>query len=277
MKFSKRPSRSIKAICVVLPRAAARLERAFSLVELLVAMAVFSLMAALLLGLVSESSRLWQRAESQKARRQVARIIMETVKRDLEGVALPIGTTNTNSLNFVLNPAVAGINNRDSAFWQTRTSAQTGEMAEVGYFVKWHNGTPALCRYSVPATNSDSIFRSPANWLTTGKIDSYAGGLGSTNMDGLLAENVLGLWITMYDATNGILSNYNSRTATGRPSSVEVGVAIIDPRTAKRITSESQITSAYTGSADTFPDNLPTFLRAGVQVFKTRIELPAAP
>ena len=251
---------------------------AFSLIEVLVAVAVLTLMITLLLGIVSESSRMWQRAEGQKSRRQAARIILETVKRDLESAAFPLSASGTNTLNFVLNPAIPEINNRDSAFWQARSPGEEG-MAEVGYFVRWQDGRPALCRYYVPATNADSIFRQPASWLNAGKIASYAG-LNGTNFRGLLAENVLGLWITLYDknqATNGIGATYDSRTSTNRPAYAQVGIALIDPRTAQRIDSPSDITSAYSGDIASFPGKLPAKLREGVQTFETRIELRAAP
>ncbi len=252
------------------------------MIEVLVASAVFIMLLALLLSLTSEASRLWQQAESQKARRQIARIVLETMARDLESAAF---TTNANGVQFLLNVTnrIGAENiNPCAAFWQAPTlGGVPGTLSQVGYFVQWVDAKPALCRYYVPATKSESLFSANtnnwSNWLAAAPIASYAAGLKNTNTyDGLLSENVVGLWITLYDSTNGVLSNYDSRATVRRPASAEIGIAVIDPRTAQRITRATQVTSAYTTNADSFPANLSADLRDGVQVFKTRVQFQAS-
>ena len=254
----------------------------FTILEVLVAAAIFALLAALLLSVTSEASKLWQRAENQKARRQMARIIIETMSRDMESVAFPVASGATNSLQFVVGSATGTTNlNPNAAFWQATAAgdASSGGLAEVGYFVQWKDNRSALCRYYVPGTNADSIFSSSAanwkDWLTASKISAYAPGLYDSNsFGGLLAENVLGLWITVYDVNNVAYTNYDSRTLAVRPVSAEIGLAIIDPSSARRITNSVQQVS-YTPSIDNFVTNLPSYLRDGVQIFKTRIQLQA--
>jgi type II secretory pathway pseudopilin PulG len=254
---------------------------AFSLVEILVALAVFVLMTTLLLVVTTAASRLWHQAEGEKARRQAARIVLESITRDLEAAAFPVGTTNVNSLNFVVNPGLAGLNNPNSAFWQASTASETppGIRSEVGYFVQWKDATPALCRYRVPATNSDSFLFQPADWLNAGKIATHAGGLDDAQSRGLLMENVVGLWITLHQAdgsTTGLEAPYDSRVAGVRPAYAEVSVAVADSRTVRRISSAGQITAAYAPSAGAFASNLPAPLREGVQIFRTRVQLPTS-
>ncbi len=273
MKFSRRPSQGSRSLF----RAPG-----FTILELLVATAIFALLATLLLSMTSEASKLWQRAENQKARRQIARIIIETMSRDMESVAFPVVSGATNSLQLVVGSATGTTNlNPNAAFWQATASGTgpIGGLAEVGYFVQWKDNRSALCRYYVPGTNADSIFSSSAinwkDWLTASKIDAYAPGLNDSNSyGGLLAENVLGLWITVYDANNIAYTNYDSRSSIVRPVSAEIGLAVIDPRSARRITN-SVLQVSYTPSIDNFVTNLPSYLRDGVQIFKTRIQLQA--
>jgi len=256
----------------------------FTLIEVLVATAVFILLMGLLLSLTSEASRLWQRAESQKARRQIARIVLETIGRDMESAAF---TTNTNSLQFLLNDSVRiGSTNLNptAAFWQAPTlGSMPGTLSEVGYFVQWIGTKSALCRYYVPSTATNSLFSSNSTiwdkWLWPDKITSYAPGLQNTDTyGGLLSENVVGLWITLYDSNNAAMTNYDSRTTTRRPTSAEISIAVIDPRTARRLVQASQITDSYSRStnADSFVADLIPNLREGVQIFKTRVQLQAA-
>lgn len=254
----------------------------FTILELLVATAIFALLATLLLSMTSEASKLWQRAEAQKARRQMARIIIETMSRDMESATFPVVSSSTNSLQFVVGNSTGLTNlNPNAAFWQATVpgSGPVGGLAEVGYFVQWKDNRPALCRYFVPGTNADSIFSSSAanwkDWLTAAKVGAYAPGLDDSNsFNGLLAENVLGLWITVYDSNNVGYTNYDSRTYSVRPTAAEIGIAIIDARTARRITNTSAQVQ-YTPTVDTFLTNLPSYLRDGVQIVKTRIQLQA--
>lgn len=254
----------------------------FTILELLVATAIFALLATILLSLTSEASKLWQRAETQKARRQIARIIIETVSRDMESATFPVVSSATNSLQFVVGNSTGLTNlNPNAAFWQATASGNgpAGGLAEVGYFVQWKDNRSALCRYYVPGTNADSIFSSSAanwkDWLTAAKVSAYAPGLNDSNsFNGLLAENVLGLWITVYDNNNIGYTNYDSRTFSIRPSAAEIGLAIIDARTARRITNAA-VEVQYTPTIDTFVTNLPSYLRDGVQIFKTRVQLQA--
>jgi len=283
MKFSRPPWRNTEPGPGRIPRPKAKAGGAegFTLLEVLVATAIFAILAMLLLSMTSEASKLWQRAEGQKARRQIARIILETVSRDLEAATFPLATNATNSLQFLLGGASGVTNlNPSAAFWQTAAgNGPASGLAEVGYFVQWQGGKSALCRYYVPGTNADSLFSSDQSiwkhWLTPAKVQAYAPGLQDSNsFAGLLAENVLGLWITLYDADNTAYTNYDSRVTAARPVSAEVGIAIVDPRTAQRITSSS--IPAYPASIDAFPDSLPPEIREGVQIFKTRIQMQSS-
>lgn len=257
---------------------------AFTLVELLVAAAIFLILLALLLTIVSHITQIWQGTEAQRFRQQAMRLVLDRISRDLEGILLPREITDNNSLQLLINPGtIAGIENPNAAFWQTSVAGDTsrGDLAEVGYFVRFvSNAKPIrgeLCRIEVPATATNSIFSQAQNWLTSEKVNTYAptSGVNSTDLlKGVLADQVIGLWITPYAGTTKLPVPYDSRTAVRFPDSVEVALAIIDPRTANRVTSPTQITSHYTSAPEDFVNALDEDLRSGVTILKTRISLP---
>lgn len=271
-KFSKRSSAAIR--------------QGFTLLELLVAAAVFALMVVLLFAVVSQATRIWQQADNQKNRRQTARVLLEIMVRDLESALFPLDRSNTNSLQFLLNPPDAP--SRDSAFWQTAVPGEgaRGDMFEVGYFVQWLNGVDgprsALCRYSVSATNAGVIFDNPAApWLTAAKLAAFAPGLTDTaTYKGVVAENVAGLWITLFDkdgATNGLGPVYDSRTASVRPASAEIGFVLLDPIAARRLASVAYLTNSHPATPEEFMQMLPEPIRSGAQIFRARARFEAAP
>lgn len=268
------------------------MRKAFSLTEVLVATAVFALLLTLLLSITSGTSRIWQEGESQKARRQAARAVLDVMTRDLEAVQFPIVKGSTNSLEFLLNPAGAsGLLNHDAIFWQAPVPGESvsGDLQEVGYFVQWitdANKPPRseLCRLRVPATNATAIFNSPQDWLTSTKIDTFAPGSKDTNnYQGLQAENVIALWITLFgkSGTNWtpLPSPYSSRdTNLPYPARAEIALAIADPTILRRLGSADAITSKYNASTiDAFVSALPPEISKGVSIFRTSVNLEGAP
>lgn len=270
----------------LLPRSqATEARKAFTLVEILVASAVFVLFITLLFSIVSYVTQSWLRSEDFKNRNQVARIALERIARDLEGVIFPIDPADQTNFQFVVNPGFANIENPDSLFFQTilGASSNSNEIYEVGYFIRWSqisgSQQPALYRIQVPSSASDSIFKDAAAWLSAGKINEYGPDISSDpeSFKGLLAANVVGLWITLYAGSQVLPVPYDSRATTSRPTSIEIGLAVADSRVIKRLTSAAQVTSGYSASnIDDFVSNLPSTIRPGVQIFKTRILMETA-
>ncbi len=267
----------------------------FTLLELLVAAVILILLLTMLVTIVSHTANIAAQADAQKARQQAARLALEIITRDLEAVAFPLISSSTNSLQFLVNPAITGIpRNRDAAFWQAAVPGDTtaSDLSEIGYFVAWttNDGVPTgeLRRLRVPPGAVDSIFQNPANWLTAQKLADYApgsSGTGSNALKGLITQNVLALWITLYDQTNGVIcptnamDGYDSRATSVRPASAEVALVIIDPRTAKRLTSAAEITNNYQvyATPEAFAASFTNRgLIGGIQVFKERVEIHAA-
>lgn len=264
---------------------------AFTLIEALVAMAVLMLLVVLLLSMVSQGTRIWQITNAQKSSREVSRTILDRISQDLESAVFPLDAARAGGFGFFVNPlSLPEYNNPSAAFWQAGLPGDrgsSGDIVDVGYFVRWHttNGVArgTLCRLEIPASSPDSYARSTlASKFNKELVDSYAPGLGDQNykssptaFKGLLADNVLGLWITVAtNATGPLLSTYDSTTVTSYPTYADVAIAVVDGAVANRITDSSMITSCYQGTnTAAFLDALPPEIRPGVQIYQTRVQI----
>jgi len=252
---------------------------AFTLAELLVSMAILSLLVVMLSQMVNQAATAWARGESNKERMQDARAVVEFMSNELQSALLPVNRPTQTGLQFVINPAAitsATFNNRDSVFWQTpqATDQTQGDVAEVGYFVRWDTSVPAnpkpiLCRFFVnPRDPNFKIYSAPTAWLSDTILDAVAPGKKSTdpakNYQGLFAENVLGLWVTALDPTGqpitldaagASITGFDSRkgykytdsssatqtqSACSLPAAIDLGLVTLDSRSAKRITTDLQ-------------------------------------
>lgn len=266
-------------------------ERGFTLVEVMVATVIFVLLVGLLLSITSQAGKIWQKSENDKGRRQVGRAVLEMIARDFEAAQLPLRSDRSGSLEFTKNPAAIpeSYRNRDAIFWQAPVPGQKdGDLQEVGYFVQWvegENGQPSrgeLCRLRVPATNANSIFNNSNAWLSEDKLRTYAPGSKNTNtFQGLLAENVFGLWVTLYGTNNQVMTNsitYTSRSTNAPFSFAEIAIAVADPQTGRRLASEQEVISKYNRenkdfTIEEFVASLPDSIKNGVSVFKTRVRM----
>lgn len=255
---------------------------AFTLPELCVAVTIFALLLSLLSGLITQVTKTWQRSESQIARQQTLRLVLDRISRDMEGALFPTKPGELSSFQFLVNPGILSTTeNPTAAFWQTSRSGRQGDVVEVGYFVRFQTyaGRPGfrsqLCRLEAPGSATDSIYYQPARWLTPEKIRTYVPEIPdeSNPMKGILAENVVGLWITPFHQDEPLPLPYDSRAELRRPTSVEVAVAVIDPGVANRLDGVAEITDHYSATPGEFINQLDEKIRDAVSILKSRIHL----
>ena len=168
---------------------------AFSLLELLVATAVFLGLALVLVSIAGSLSSFWQMGISHNERRSAALAAFSRMARDLRFAAAPINPASTN-FQLVINPTNGNLNSNyllpQAAFWQAPVGAEPslGSMALVGYFVQWVNETngsaPKLCRLLVDSTDDHVGISSDS--VTDAVISSNAPATKAEDYRGLLAE-----------------------------------------------------------------------------------------
>ncbi len=205
--------------------------RAFTILEVLVSMTVLAALTALLAALFQGASGTWLTVESRAERNRSGQVLMDYIARELRGAALPVEAASrpgAPNLQFLINPPLENVpaeyRNPHCLFWQApvATEQSWGEFAEVGYFVKWEpvgeTAVPSLRRFFVNPSRRDKatgrlernpdfrIYGDYSSWLTPGLIERVAPADAASGYTGLVAENVLGLWVRFYDASGREIS-----------------------------------------------------------------------
>jgi type II secretory pathway component PulJ len=281
----------------------------FSLLELLVATAVFVALALILVSIASRLSSFWQIGIAHNERRSSALSAFSRMARDLRFAAQTANPSSTN-LQLVINPSNLGNIYKlpQAAFWQAPVASDRsrGNMALVGYFVQWVNESngqvPKLCRLLV---DSNYQMQKPSDFVSDGLIASNAPATKTAGYAGQLAENVLGLWfqaldqqrnpITVdsksqafpngeFDSTKGYAVSFaNSAPATftsALPASLEVALVTVDARTAKRLSGTEKPgprNADMWADINTFYNSLPQSIKEGARIYSTVIDLHSAP
>jgi len=261
------------------------------MVELMVSIAVLSILVLMLSDVFNRTSRAWMTGETGIERRREARAIIDFITTELRDAALPVTeppppadlavpkiklpddpTKSQAQLQFVVNPPGLPIDyrNGDAIFWQApiATEQTFGDMAEVGYFVKWLMNTsgvgrPVLCRFFVNPSrlregkieeNPDYLIynkNDPSSWLNPAEIDKATRVTKESGYLGLFSENVIGFWVRSYgldgneldrsfDSRIGYSGKFRFRTQNGTiredpemrylPASVVISLVQIDSR-----------------------------------------------
>ena len=191
--------------------------RGFTLLELLVATAVFVGLALILVSIAASLSSFWQLGIAHNERRSSALSAFSRMARDLRFASLPPDPSVTN-FQLVVNPAKVGGSYLlpQAVFWQAPVSSGPvstniapvgGNLALVGYFVQWvsetngpvTNFSPKLCRLVIDSSSTHYQFAKPSDWVSDSLIANNAPATKASGYNGQLAENVLGLWIRPLD------------------------------------------------------------------------------
>ncbi len=303
----------------------ARWVGAFTILELLTAMAIFCLMGVALVSIAGQAGNIWKTGEGQNQRRANGRALLQNIARELQQAALPVGlparqgaTANQANLQLLANISTNPSNNTEippallnphGIFWQApiARSTSSGDLACVGYFVKWDTSgaTPKaqLCRYFVDPSDTANYLvyeqngTVPVNWLSN--IGTVAPSTAS-DLQGWFADHVIAFWVRCLDeygqpitraADGSSLGNgygFDSRQgyrdsqgkmhpAPALPAAIDLAMVTLDQQTASHL--KAPITASV-GTPDTFPQNIANFvnqlpdeIKKGAQVFSTRVHL----
>lgn len=215
---------------------------AFTLLELLVAIAITALMLILLVTAAKHAGQMWSTNEQNSRLREKARLALEVIGDDLRQARLPLDLSENPGLQFVMNPS--GLNsscrNRDSLFWQIPakgSDSQRDQLAAVGYFVRRTGDRFALCRLYIPSSDTDFPIYDEANWISS-QVDLLAPADAASSYRGLFLEDTVGIWIRAYRHDASLKEESyvaDSRTDRYLPDKIEVILAFIDSRGMARL------------------------------------------
>jgi prepilin-type N-terminal cleavage/methylation domain-containing protein len=266
-------------------------QRGFTLIELMVATAVLSIMVLMLMEVLNRTSSAWTLGQAQTERRQSARSVADVMARELEPALMPLDPLDPGSLQFVLNSTAmpASVCNPDTLFWQAPIAADRsrGDVAEVGYFLKWDTAAlgsprPLLCRFFVNPTDLDNylILKTPKAWLSSDILNKVApANSQGSGYAGLFAENVIGFWARGYDKDGKCLKNYDSRVQHVLPRTVKIFLVLVGPAGLARLSQVPDYTTAGTGDEpdlQAFIGALPVGVRQTARAFTTEVYLQNA-
>lgn len=185
--------------------------RAFTLTELLIAMAILSTLVLLLASLISGVSRAWVSGERQVETFQDGRAILEIMSRELSQALI------SPKLQFVQNPSLPPAANQrtnsSSLFWQAGlASTNSGNVSEVGYFLSedaQHNFR--LRRFFVPPTDATNyqIFANAPSDTSALWVTNF---VSATALSTVTSNNVVALWIRCFDSKGGAIPWLSSTT-----------------------------------------------------------------
>jgi type II secretory pathway pseudopilin PulG len=211
----------------------------FTLVEVLVSMAVLALMIALLAQVLSSAQLGLGNLGNSAQRRQNAGTVLANMAKDLRAAFQPMNRSFEGAdplagqFQFLINPpgipTNSGLCNPNTIFWSAAAPTTVGGTGLVGYAVTW--GTtpagapqPLLCRMFLNTTQAgpqltqiQTNTTAPNQWANTNLVTTYAPANLTGGYQGWLADNVIALYVRALDPI------MNPITATAR------GAMIVGP------------------------------------------------
>ncbi|MCE9587813.1 MAG: prepilin-type N-terminal cleavage/methylation domain-containing protein [Verrucomicrobia bacterium] len=207
-------------------------KRGFTLVEVLVACAILSLLVVLLASVFSAAQTQFTMVDSGSRQRLDAAAMLEVIAGDLRAaVQSPVQnfetgnpatpTNDARQLQMLVNPTnlPTELRNAGSIFWTTSRGTTLGGTSLVGYFLRWETAAgsarPVLCRYFVSGggvENRLQILRGQATnntvWVNDSNVTAVAPANANNGYQGWVADGVLAIYIRVLDPEGRPISNY---------------------------------------------------------------------
>ena len=258
---------------------------AFTLLELMVAMAVMSILLVLLLNMVDSGARLWRVNENRVDSYREARAALGIMSRDLQNALAATNTAGQFLLNATAFTNLAAAGNLVSAtnpgaalFFLAALPAKAQDAAsnksdvcQIGYFMAFGKSSSA----SNSPVNTMNIYRyvlssDPTfNRLTT--LPLFPSDLSALDPRvELLARNVTRFTARAYTLTNNSLTDFSASAATPLPDLVEISVSAVNQEAGKKLGNSPADFSAWTS---TNAASYTAIVAPVEQTFTTRIKL----
>jgi prepilin-type N-terminal cleavage/methylation domain-containing protein len=259
-----------------------RMKNAFTLLELLVALAVLSLLIVMLMSMVDNGAKLWRENENRVEAYREARAALGMIERDLRN-AIAMNDTNFIRINAeafpkLLETDVQKNTNGGSAIFflaaqpaaAQDSAANKGDICEVGYFVGYGNSSAGpVVSGGGKSMNLYRYFRSSDGTFSnlTNSSSSLFTNVTITGAESdLLARNIKSFRLIPYhlDAAGDCVP-YNPTTYGAMPDLLEVSITALNQDVSRKLSS----VAAWTNSSS----SLTNVTGAAEQRFTTRIRL----
>ena len=246
---------------------------AFSLLELLVAIAVLCILLVILLDIVQGATNLWRTSENKVEAYREGRAALQVISSDLRHA---LASTNT---NFFRRDISSYPNSTNVAFLATLplSSQETNSLSDictVGYFLAYDNKSPVS---GITGRQSYNLYRYFVESNETfAKLSDSSGPADVLDFDPsrqpeILARNVVGFKAT-YFITNGpgSFTTWTQSAATPMPDIVEIQLTAVNNERTMRFGARGA-----SGEWDAFSGNTnsPDYLK-NTKTFTTRINIP---
>lgn len=257
-----------------------RCARAFTLLEILVAVAVLSVLLVILLNIVQSATGLWRQSENRAEAYRESRAALQLMAANLKN---NLASTNT---NFFRTDLVSSANANEIpsvAFLATQSLAgqpqgNVGDVCAIGFFVGYGDRSPIakekgrqgrnLYRYFLGSNGTFSALTNNGSGLFPDSLEA-----GAANTE-ILARNVVSCQFRFYSTnTSGGFTTWSQSPTDPRPDLVEIEITAVNNERANRF--------GVRGAADEWKDwatetNAPDF-QCNTKTFTTRVRLAPDP
>lgn len=240
----------------------------FTLLELLVAMAVLSVLLIVMMNMVDSATKLWKQTENSVDAYRESRAALNTMARDFQYATVG---TNYQWVRFNTNSGAANTNYGSNAFFLTALPSNSqktdskSDICEVGYFLALDRTAASTNR----TLNLYRYFRSSDQTFTNLKDSTPFTGIvtGSTGEE-ILARNIVRMSITPVstNAAGEWTASYVPTIDSPLPQLVEISLTAINQDLAKKLNTTADW--ANTNSL---------LMKQATQTFTTRVFLQNKP
>lgn len=250
-----------------------RCARAFTLLEILVAVAVLSVLLVILLNIVQSATGLWRQSENRAEAYRESRAALQLMAANLKN---NLASTNANFFRTNLISSTNGNGTSSVAFLATQSLAgqpqgNIGDVCAIGFFVDYGDKSPIakekgrqsrnLYRYFLGSNETFSALTS------TGLFpDSLEAGAANTE---ILARNVVSCLFRFYITnSSGGFTNWSQSPTDPRPDLVEIEITAVNNERANRFGARGAADEWERWASTNAPD-----LQRNTKTFTTRVRL----
>lgn len=241
----------------------------FTILEVLVAVAVLGMLLVLLLNILQSAAGLWRGVENRAETYREARAAMQVIARDLTGA---VASTNTNHFptNLIASSHLAFFSRLPRS---SQNSDSHGDVCMVGYFLAYGNKSPVAGDNGRQSYNLYRYFIESNETFTNLSQGSplFPDFDPSTNRSEILARNVVAFDVS-YLTVNGTTTNtWTQSVASPMPDLVEIQITAVNNERTMRFDARGAASDWESFAAAT---NAPDFLKH-TKTFTTRLPLPS--